>query len=120
MSVITDDMVRSISPEEAVLLMSTESVVIIDVRDHHEWVTGHLESANLIPLDAIRSDPDATLPRNIALVFVCARGVRSLAAAKLAERLGLTNLYNIEGGLAAWVKAGLPIVSELPAHERAA
>ncbi|WP_437313588.1 rhodanese-like domain-containing protein [Sorangium sp. So ce385] len=34
---------------------------------------------------------------------------RTLTAAKLAERLGFSQLYNLDGGTSGWVKAGLPL-----------
>ncbi len=38
---------------------------------------------------------------------MCAKGARSLTAAKLAERLGFNPaLYNLDGGTSGWVKAG--------------
>jgi rhodanese-related sulfurtransferase len=41
---------------------------------------------------------------------VCAAGVRSETAARLAASLGLTNLYNLVGGTRSWANAGLPLV----------
>jgi len=59
---------------------------------------------------APRRNPDAHLADQGPILFICARGVRSLQAAKLAERLGYTQVYNLDGGTAAWSKAGLPLV----------
>jgi len=46
------------------------------------------------------------------VLFVCAVGVRSQTAAKLAEATGRTNLYNLSGGTRGWVSAGLPLVQD--------
>lgn len=101
-------MIHSLKTEEARRLFENGSVDIVDVRDVSEWNTGHIPGARLVPLDALRADPVAALPRD-NVVFVCAKGVRSLAAAKLAERLGLSQLYNLEGGTSSWARAGLPL-----------
>ena len=45
-------------------------------------------------------------------VFICAKGVRSMQAAKLAERFGYTELYNLEGGTKEWARLGLPIATD--------
>jgi rhodanese-related sulfurtransferase len=105
-------MVLTISPSEAADLISSQNVDLVDVRDADEWVTGHLPGARLVPLDQLRADPDAVLSHESAIIFMCAKGARSLTAAKLAERLGYTNVYNLEGGTREWAKAGLPLVSE--------
>jgi rhodanese-related sulfurtransferase len=44
------------------------------------------------------------------LVFICAKGVRSLAAAKLADRFGYDRVYNLEGGTKEWARSGLDLI----------
>jgi rhodanese-related sulfurtransferase len=43
---------------------------------------------------------------------VCAAGVRSETAARLAAQLGFKEVYNLTGGTRAWLKAGLPLERE--------
>jgi rhodanese-related sulfurtransferase len=104
-------MVASISPQQVVEVLSGPNAYLIDVREHHEWDSGHVDGARLVPLDQLRADPDRELPQNATLVFICAKGVRSLTAAKLAERLGYASVYNVEGGTIAWARAGFPLVA---------
>jgi rhodanese-related sulfurtransferase len=106
-------MVDTLTVTDAAQLLQNQEVDVIDVRDSNEFAAGHVIGARNVPLDALRADPDVALPRkDIALVFVCAKGVRSLTAAKLAERLGYERVYSMDGGTNAWAKADLPIVSE--------
>jgi rhodanese-related sulfurtransferase len=44
-----------------------------------------------------------------SFVFFCAGGLRSALSAKTAQDMGLENVSHIEGGLAAWKAAGLPV-----------
>jgi len=104
-------MVANISPKQLVEVLSNPNAHLIDVRDHREWDSGHLDGALSVPLDALRADPDRELPQNAVLVFICAKGTRSLTAAKLVERLGYASIYNVEGGTAACARAGFPLVS---------
>jgi len=102
-------MVETITPREAAELIATHDVDVVDVRDLEEWTSGHIPKARAVPLEKLRAEPDRSLVRDF-IIFVCAKGVRSLTAAKLAERLGFSKLYNLEGGTAGWAKAGLPLV----------
>ncbi|WP_394832763.1 rhodanese-like domain-containing protein [Pendulispora rubella] len=105
-------MVRSVSPQQAHDLISRGEVEVIDVREPNEWSTGHLAGARLVPLAQFRANPKAALPRD-GVLFVCAAGVRSETAARLAASSGFTKVYNLSGGTRGWVKAGKPLVHDL-------
>jgi rhodanese-related sulfurtransferase len=105
-------MVTSINPHQAHELISRGEVEVIDVRDPGEWSGGHIAGARLVPLGQLRSNPKAVLVRD-GVVFVCAAGVRSQSAARIAATLGLERVYNLTGGTRAWVKAGLALVNDI-------
>ena len=105
-------MVQALSPAQAQQLIDRGEVEVIDVREPHEWNGGHLPGARLVPLGELRANPKDTVQRD-GVVFVCAAGVRSETAARIAASLGYTRLYNLTGGTRAWVRAGLALVNEL-------
>jgi rhodanese-related sulfurtransferase len=102
-------MVATVTPTQLLDLVSASEIDLVDVRDEREWLSGHLPGSRNIPLDTLRADPDAYLSREKPVVFICLRGVRSLTAAKLAERLGFETVYNLDGGTTGWAKAGLQL-----------
>lgn len=102
-------MVETITSPELATMVDAD---LVDVRDEREWVAGHVPGSRNIPLETLRADPDAFLSKDRAIVFICQRGVRSLTAAKLAERLGYPKVYNLDGGTAAWIKAGMSVAVE--------
>jgi len=104
-------MVACISPQQLVEVLSRPNAHLIDVREPHEFDSGHLDGSRSVPLDQLRANPERELPQNAVLVFVCAKGVRSLTAAKLAERLGYLAVYNVDGGTSACARAGFPLVA---------
>ena len=105
-------MVETVTSSELAALVSTTEIDLVDVRDEREWLAGHVPGSRNIPLETLRADPDAYLARTKPIAFICARGVRSLTAAKLAERLGFPTIYNLDGGTTAWSKSGLSIAVE--------
>ena len=104
-------MIQALDPQKAQELISHGQFDIVDVRETGEWSTGHLPGARHVPLGQLRASPKAALPRD-GIIFVCAAGVRSQTAAKLAEAEGLVNLFNLTGGTRGWVNAGLPLVKD--------
>jgi rhodanese-related sulfurtransferase len=114
-------MVATLTPQEAAALIASTHVEVIDVRDYDDFHAGHVPAARAVPLDVLRADTDAELRGTTAgVLFVCARGVRSLNAAKMAERLGYANVYSLDGGTAAWAAAGLPIATTDTREQRVA
>jgi rhodanese-related sulfurtransferase len=105
-------MVHAVTPSELAELATIPGVDLVDVRDRDEWEAGHIGGARLVPLEQLRADPDAALARGTTIVFICAKGVRSMQAAKLAERFGYEHVYNLDGGTKEWARVGLPLVIE--------
>ena len=104
-------MVETLTPAAAAELLATTHVDIVDVREADEWTAGHLDGARLVPLDDLRADPESHLARTSAILFVCAKGARSLTAAKLAERFGFAQIYSLDGGTREWARAGYELVT---------
>lgn len=101
---------RSVGPVQAVQLINRSDAVVVDVREPTEFNDGHITGARHIPqrvlaerlkeLDKVKGKP---------VIVVCASGNRSRAAAALLQKNGHEQVYNLEGGLAAWTQAGMPL-----------
>ena len=104
-------MVQAINPKQAQELIARGGFDVVDVREPAEWSTGHLPGSRLVPLGSLRGSPKTALTRD-GVIFVCAAGVRSEAAARLALANGFAQVYNLTGGTRGWAKAGLPLVRE--------
>jgi rhodanese-related sulfurtransferase len=104
-------MVKPLSPKQASERMAQGGVDIVDVREPHEWIEGHVPGARLVPLATFRQNPRAVLAHD-GVIFVCAAGVRSETAARLAAQSGLKEVYNLTGGTRAWLKAGFSLDHE--------
>ncbi len=106
-----------INVDEAKAMITGGSAVVIDVREPHEYAAAHVPGAKLIPVNTIINHKDE-IPDAGDLVFICAVGQRSALACEYAAALGKQNLYNVEGGTDAWVRAGLPVETGAPAVAR--
>ena len=83
-------------------------VDVIDVREPLEWTEGHIAQALHVPmLEAVRRRDELAPER--AKAVVCAGGLRSSAVISALKRHGVSNFYNVTGGMAAWVKAGYAV-----------
>ncbi len=81
---------------------------ILDVRTPGEYAGGHVPGALNIPHMAVVSRKGELAP-NKGLVFICQMGSRSALACEFAASMGFKELYNVEGGTEAWVKAGYAV-----------
>ena len=97
-----------ITVDEAKEMAQRDGVAVIDVREPHEYQSGHVPNATLIPVNSVYARREE-LPRDKELIFVCAVGQRSALACEMAAAAGLTRLYNLDGGTDAWIKAGNPV-----------
>lgn len=81
---------------------------LIDVREYPEFAGGRVAGAKLVPLGDIEKRY-AESDRNEPLYVICRSGKRGAQARDKLNRLGFTNVKNVEGGIEAWKKAGLPV-----------
>jgi rhodanese-related sulfurtransferase len=83
---------------------------VVDVREPAEWTsTGVLRHALLIPLSEVERRAPAELAKARPVYVICNSGNRSRVASDTLIRLGFTRVYNIAGGIQAWLRAGLPV-----------
>lgn len=102
--------VRLISPAAAAQRLAAEpNAVLVDVRLPAEHRRLHAGPAKSVPLEAVTNDP--SLQTAAGPVFlICQTGGRSAKAYEALAGKGLSDLYSVEGGTAAWEAVGLAVV----------
>ena len=78
-----------------------EKLALIDVREPAEFAASHLPRAINIPLNTIEQH-SRQLPHAGTVIFMCRSGVRSQQACALASRMGVSEAWQLQGGLLAW------------------
>jgi len=95
--------VVKITGEEAQEIMASgDPYLLVDVRTKEEYDTGHIEGAQLLPLDELETlAPDKLTDKEAVILLYCRSGNRSGQAADLLLALGYTQVYDF-GGIIDW------------------
>ena len=82
-------------------LVQGKKVLLLDVREPHEWDIVHIDGSRLIPLNEL---PERVNELDSAdeIVAYCHTGGRSARAADFLRGLGYKKVRNLEGGIEAW------------------
>lgn len=101
-------MLTDLSRDEIKAGLASGSIVLVDVREPHEFDAGHIPGSVSLPLSVF--DP-AALPEAAGrrMVFSCAAGVRSRQAALFSQANGVAVDAHYAGGFKDWLTAGEPV-----------
>ena len=93
---------HKISAEEAHEMMTSQEVVVVDVRTREEYESGHIENAVLVPNESIGGEmPEALPDKEATLLIYCRSGRSSKDAAQKLLALGYQSVYDF-GGVIDW------------------
>ena len=111
---------ENISVQEAKGMVEKDNVFILDVRTLDEFNSSHIKGATLIPVSNTSGSNLSSerllearideVPRKKVLVY-CKSGRRSVSASTMLVDAGYSEVYNMAGGINAWIDAGYPVVS---------
>ena len=102
----------TIKPSEARRLFD-DGAVLIDIREADEHARQKIPGARHLPLSKL-DEIDLAVHQGKPVIFHCKSGARTQTnAPRLARKLGdACEAFIVEGGLDAWRKAGLPVVTD--------
>ena len=102
----------SVTPQQAINLINTESAVIVDLRDSKEFQSGHIVDAHNIPASKFEARAAELEPyRERPIILVCKMGQHSSGVGKQLRAKGFENIYRMSGGMMEWGSSQLPLVS---------
>lgn len=107
----TAGLIEHVDASTAARLIEQSGPAILDLRTPEEYAVAHLAGARLVNYNS----PDfarelAKLDRDRTYLIHCASGRRSTAALDTFRELGFRHVIHLDGGLKAWLAAGLPVV----------
>jgi len=108
--------VKEISARDLNEMISSSSLVIIDISTPGEYNEGHIEGSLLGDLRTLRVRPEQYLDsiginKSDTIVLTCETGSKSYMVAKLLLETEYRNVYNLAGGKIDWVRAGYDLVA---------
>jgi rhodanese-related sulfurtransferase len=80
---------------------------VVDVREMREIMAGTIAGAEPMPMATVPARAHE-LGRDETIVFVCRSGARSGQVCAFLQQQGYDKVYNLRGGMIAWVQNGLP------------
>ena len=110
---------RAVTPQLAFDQAKLGTAVLIDIRDIRELQReGQINGAFHAPRGMLEfwADPQSPYHKTVFaksgnLILFCASSWRSALAAKTLQDMGMSNIFDMDGGFNAWKSAGLPIES---------
>ena len=98
------------APELRLMMEDDEPLLVIDVRERHEFEAGHLKGAIHIGKGVLERDIEKhDIADNARIVLYCGGGFRSALAAKSIQDMGWTNVLSLWGGWRGIQAEGLPV-----------
>jgi sulfur-carrier protein adenylyltransferase/sulfurtransferase len=80
-----------------------QNLVLVDVREPHEWEIAHIEGATLIPLSQL-PERLSELDGHAEIVTQCHHGARSMKALEILKGAGFGKVRSLAGGIDAWAE----------------
>jgi rhodanese-related sulfurtransferase len=99
----------ALSSMQAVRLMN-QGALVIDLRGKEHYDAGHIGDARNVPVGELKGQADGLKKwRDKNVITYCDTGVNGARGARTLLELGFTKVFNLHGGLNAWVKDNLPL-----------
>ena len=102
---------KAVNPAAVTTLINREDALLVDVSPLADFEKGHIAGAKNVQVSQF--DPENKLlakVRDLPVVVTCRTGTASADAAKRLVKAGFKHVYWLDGGVAAWQQASLPLV----------
>lgn len=97
--------VREVDFEELQAGLREGSILLVDVREPHEFAAGRIPGSISMPMSTFHPDDLPQAPGR-RIVFSCAAGVRSRHIVEACQAYGLPLSEHYAGGLKGWIARG--------------
>ena len=102
------DLPASVDVQTTSEVMTRDDVIVLDVREQWEYDEGHIPGVIHMPMNDVSANLDQ-IPTDQTIIVSCRSGNRSGQVTNFLREQGYENVHNMEGGIVAWERAGLPV-----------
>lgn len=102
---------KQIGVNDAIKLTNAREGVFLDVRSIEQYKAGHIPQSRNVPAADV-ANKLGSLPKEKPIIVVCERGRTSIGVVNTLKSNGFQDVYSLQGGLAAWVEAGMPLAKK--------
>jgi rhodanese-related sulfurtransferase len=104
----------ALSAMQAVRLMN-QGALVLDLRGRESYDAGHIGDARHVPVAELESQAESLKKwRDKNVITYCDSGANGASGARTLMKLGFTKVFNLHGGLNAWIKDNLPLAKTSP------
>ena len=102
---------KAVDPAGLTALINRQDALLVDVSPAADFEKGHIAGAKNVQLSQFDADNKVLAKvRDLPVVVACRSGAASSGAAKKLVKAGFKQVYWLDGGVAAWQQASLPLV----------
>ena len=102
---------RSVSPQEATLMLNRDEAVIVDVREKKEFSEGRITGAVHIPFAKLKERAtELEKFKDKQIILVDKMGQHSGMAGKQLKEAGFDKVCRMQGGISEWKNSNLPLI----------
>ena len=102
---------KAVDPAGLTALINREDALLVDVSAAADFEKGHIAGAKNVQMSQLDADNKILARvREMPVALVCRSGTTSAEAARKLAKAGFKQVHWLDGGIAAWVAAQLPLV----------
>jgi len=104
--------IRQITPTQLTMQVNRQNATVVDIRAEADFSKGHITGARHLPMTDIEKQQLAGLEKLKAepIIVVCQAGMTAQKAAASLLKQGFSSVSVLQGGMASWTGASLPVV----------
>lgn len=92
-------------------LVNRQDALLVDVSGIADFEKGHIAGARNVQMSQFDADNKVLAKvRELPVILACRTGATSAEAARKLVKAGFKQVYWLDGGIAAWQQASLPLV----------
>lgn len=103
----------AVPPSRAVMLIN-QGATVVDVREKDSFAGGHIVDAINLAAGDLVAGAESRLKKKRPVILVCDSGAQSVRLVGGLRKAGFESTWALDGGLTAWRRDNLPVVSGRP------